>query len=225
MPLTPPEHQMSQDLKDNMSVMRSGMLSEYDPSELMFTQSQHNLNLNNINASTSSTSPMSSTNSVTSSTPLNMNTLGTSIQRRDSTVRLQHRDSGSLTRHTLHHCDSSLRLRSQFTIMCTRIMTGPTNPPANLTIPTTNFGLSQSLNLGMQLVLYLQPFSLPNWEDEVRSMSPVDGYGPSTMSDDVDKSSTKSGHRLHCRGSPCLYSFCVAVLIFHSRLDLRSFGG
>ena len=178
------------------------MLSEFDPSELTFTQSQHNLNLNNLNASTSSTSSILSPDSLTSSTPPNANTLGASIQRRDSTARLQRRDSGSLTGHALHHRDSSSRLHSQFTATSIGIVTGPINPPANSTIPATNFGLSQSLNLGTRPGLHLRSFSSPNGEGEVRSMSPVVGYGPGTVSDDVPKSNAKSVYKLCHRECP-----------------------
>ena len=156
------------DLKDNASVAGSDVLSEFDPSELTFTQSQHNLNLNNLNPSTSSTSSILSPDSLTSSTPPNANNLGTSIQRRDSTARLERSDSGSLTRHALHRCDLSSRLYSRFTTMSTRIVTGPINPPANSTIPTINFGLSQSLNPGMRPALDLRPFPSPNREGEVK---------------------------------------------------------
>ena len=184
------------DVKDSSSVAGSDVLSDFDPSELTFTQSQHNLNLNSLNSSTSSTSSILSVGSVGSSTPPNTNIVGASVQRRDSTARLQRRDSGSITGHILHHRDSSSHLHSQFTSTSAGTMTGPINSPTNSTMPASNFGLSQSLNLGTRPGLHLRSFSSPNGEAEVRSMSPVVGLGPGTVSDDVPKSSAKSVYKL-----------------------------
>ena len=202
-PLTPPERRTSRDLKDlkdNASVAGSDVLSDFDPSELTFTQSQHNLNLNNLNSSTSSTSSMSSIGPV-ASTPPNTNILGASVQRRDSTARLQRRDSGSVTGHVLHHRDSSSQLHTQFTSVSTGIVTGPINSPSSSTMPATGFGLSQSVNLGSRPGLHLRSFSSPTGEGEVRSASPVVGLGPGAVGDDVPKSSAKSVYKLCHRGS------------------------
>jgi len=198
-PLTPPERRASRDLKDlkdNASVAGSDVLSDFDPSELTFTQSQHNLNLNNLNASTSSTSSILSTSSVTSPTISNANILGASVQRRDSTARLQRGDSGSIPGHVLHHRDSSSQLHTQFTSTSAGTVTGQINPPTNSTIPATSFGLSQSVNLGTRPGLHLQSFSSPTGEGEVRSMSPIVGFVPGTVGDDVPKSSAKSVYKL-----------------------------
>jgi len=151
-PLTPPECRTSQDLKDikdSASVAGSVVLSDFDPSELTFTQSQHNLN--NLNSSTSSTSSTLPTGSVTSPTPPNANILGASVQRRDSSARNQRRDSGSVAGHVLSHCGSSSQLHSQFTSTSTGTMTGPISPLASSTIPATSFGLNQSLNQSINL--------------------------------------------------------------------------
>ena len=188
------------------------MLSDFDPSELTFTQSQHNLNLNNLNASTSSTSSILSTASVTSSTPPNGNTLGASIQRRDSTARLQRRDSGSVTGHVLHQRGSSPQLHSQFTSTPTGTVTGPINPPTNSTIPANGFSLSQSINLGTRPSLHLRSFSSPTGEGEVRSPSPALGFGPGVVGDDVPKSSAKSVYKLCHRGSFHFPAFSVWLL-------------
>jgi hypothetical protein len=148
-PLTPPERRTSRDLrdlKDNASVAGSDVPSDFDPAELTFTQSQHNLTLNNLNASTSSTSSILSTGSVTPPTPLNGNILSTSLQRRDSTARLKRGDSVSVTGHALHHRDSGSQLHSQFVSPSIGAAMGPINPP------TTGFGLSQSVNFGTDLV-------------------------------------------------------------------------
>ena len=88
-PHTPLERRAGRDPKDpknNMSIARSDALSDFDPSELTFAQSQHNLNLNNLNTSTPSTSSVLSTGSDTSLILQNSNTLGASVQRRDYTV-------------------------------------------------------------------------------------------------------------------------------------------
>ena len=80
-PLTPPERSMSwnlKDAKDSSSVAGSDVLSDFDPLELTFTQSQHSLDLNNPDSSTSSTSSIFSTCFVASA-PLNANTLGASV--------------------------------------------------------------------------------------------------------------------------------------------------
>ena len=182
------------------------MLSEFDPSELTFTQSQHNLNLNGLNASTSSISSILST-SATSSTPLNANTLGASIQRRDSTARLQRSDSGSVTGHVLRHRDSSPQLHSQFTSTSNGTVTGPINPPTNSTIPATGFGLSQSVNMGTRPGLHLRSFSSPTGEGEMRPPSPALGFGPGVVGDDVPRSSAKSVYKLCHRGSFHLLAF------------------
>lgn len=208
-PLTPPERRTSRDLKDikdNASVAGSDVLSDFDPSELTFTQSQHNLNLNNLNSSTSSTSSTLPTGSVTSSTPPNANILGASVQRRDSTARNQRRDSGSVAGHVLSHRSSSSQLHSQFTPTSTGTMTGPISPLASSTIPAASFGLNQSLNqsinLGTRPGLHLRSFSSPTGEGEVRSASPVVGPGPVTVDDSVPKSNAKSVYKLcHRRSS------------------------
>ncbi|KAF9644860.1 hypothetical protein BDM02DRAFT_3121240 [Thelephora ganbajun] len=198
-PLAPPERRTSRDLKDvkdNTSVAGSDVLSDFDPSELTFTQSQHNLNLNDLNASTSSTSSILSTSSITSPTPLNVNTLGTSVQRRDSTARLQRGDSGSLTGHVLHHRESGSQLHSQFISTSTGNVMGPVNPSTGSTMAATSFSLSQSVNLGTRPGLHLRSFSSPTGESEVRSSSPIIGFGPGNMGDDVPKSSAKSVYKL-----------------------------
>ena len=197
-PLTPPERRTSRDLKDvkdNASVAGSDVLSDFDPSELTFTQSQHNLNLNNLNASTSSISSILSTGSVTS-TPQNTNVLGASLQRRDSTARNQRRDSGSVTGHVLSHRGSSSQLHSQLTSTSTGTVTGPINPATNSTIPAASFSLNQSINLGTRPGLHLRSFSSPTVEGEVRSSSPVVGLGPSSVDDNVPKSNAKSVYKL-----------------------------
>ena len=202
-PLTPPERRTSRDLKDtkdNASVAGSDALSDFDPSELTFTQSQHNFNLNNLNSSTSSTSSILSTGSI-ASIPPNANPLGASIQRKDSTARLQRSDSVNVAGHILHHRDSSSQLHSQFTSTSTGTVTGPINPPAGTTIPATSFSLNQSINMGTRPSLHLRSFSSPGGEGEARSPSPIAGFGPGTMDDDVPKSSAKSVYKLCHRGS------------------------
>jgi len=193
-PLTPPERRTSKDLKDikdNASVAGSDVLSDFDPSELTFTQSQHNLN-----ASTSSTSSILSTGSVTSA-PSNTNVLGANIQRRDSTARLQRRDSGSVTGNVINHRGSSPQLHSQFTAPSTGTVTGPINPPAGSTIPATAFNLSQSINLGTRPSLHLRSFSSPTGEGETtRPTSPIAGSGPGFVGDDIPKSNAKSVYKL-----------------------------
>jgi len=198
------------------------VLSDFDPSELTFTQSQHNLNLSSLsslNTSTSSTSSVLSASPATS-TPQNTNILGASVQRRDSTARLQRRDSGSVTGHVLHHRDSSSQLRAQFvsTSTSTGTVTGPVNSPTITSVPPTGFNLSQSVNLGSRPGggLHLRSFSSPNGEGDVRSMSPVVGFGLGVVSDDVPKSSAKSVYKLCHRGCSwlSLSSFCVGVLNF-----------
>jgi len=139
-----------------MSVAGSDVLSDFDPSELTFTQNQHSLSLN---ASTSISSDLS-TCSVTS-TPQNANALGASLQRRDSSARNQHRGSRSVTEHVLGHRDSSSQLHSQLASISTRTVTGPTNPATNSTILTASFNLNQSINLGMRPGLHLRSFSSP----------------------------------------------------------------
>ena len=96
--------------------------------------------------------------------------------------------------------------------------TGPINPLTNSTIPTTNFGLSQSLNLGTRPGLHLGSFFSPNEESEVRFMSPVVGFGSGSMSDDVSRSSAERAYKLCHRGSLhlSLSSFFVGVLISYS---------
>jgi len=193
-PLTPPERRTSRDVKDakdNASVAGSDALSDFDPSELTFTQSQHNLNFNNLNASTSSTSSMLPSGALTSSTPPNTNILGASVQRRDSTARLQRRDSTSTAVHTLRHRDSSPQLNSQLTSPSTGTMVGPVNNSS--TILATGFVLNQSVNLGTRPGLHLRSFSSPNGEGEVGTSSPV---GPGTVDDSVPKSNAKSVYKL-----------------------------
>ena len=211
-PLTPPERQTSRelkDVKDNASVSGSDVLSDFDPSELTFTQSQHNLNLDSLNSFTSSTSSTLPAGPATSSTPPSTSILGASVQRRDSTARLQRRDSGSVTGHTLHHRDSSSRLHSQFTSTSAGTVTGSINPLAS----STTFGLSQSVNLGMRPALHLRSFSSPDGGTEVGPVSPTAGFGPGTVSDDVPKSSAKSVYKLCHRGCPHpLLLFCVEAL-------------
>ena len=204
-PLTPPERQTSQDLRDNASVNGSDVLSEFDPSELTFTQSQHNLALNNLNASTSSTSSIVSTGSVTA-TPLNVNTLGASLHRKDSAVRLQHRDSGGVTGHGLHHRDSGSQLHSQF--ISSSAGGGPINPPANSMMPATGgFGLTQSLNLGTRPGLHFRSLSSPTGEGDFRSTSPTVGAGHDSTGDDIPKSNAKSVYKLcHRRSSTTSFS-------------------
>lgn len=196
-PLTPPERRTSRDIKDNASVAGSDVLSDFDPSELTFTQSQHNLNLNGLNASTSSTSSILSAGSVTSTPP---NILGASVQRRDSTARSKRRDSEGVTRHVLQHRDSSSQLHSQFTSTSTGTVTGPINPPIVSTIPATSFGLNQSINLGTRPSLHLRSISSPTGDGEVRSASPVVGLGLGTVDDNTPKSSAKSVYKLCHRG-------------------------
>lgn len=187
------------------------MLSDFDPSELTFTQSQHNLTLSGLNTSTSSTSSILSTGPATS-VPANTNTLGSTIQRRDSTARLQRRDSGSITGHVLHHRDSSTQLRAQYTSTSTGTVTGPANSPTTSSMPPTGFSLSQSVNLGSRPGLHLRSFSSPNGEGELRSMSPVVGFGPPAVSDDVPKSSAKSVYKLCHRACSNLTSLYVQAL-------------
>jgi len=209
-PLTPPERRTSKDIrdsKDNASVAGSDVLSDFDPSELTFTQSQHNLNLNNLNASTSSTSSTLSTNPAASPPP-NTNVLGANVQRRDSTARLQRRDSGSVTGHVLHHRDSSSQLHSQFTASSTMAVTGPINPPTSSAMPAASFGLSQSVNFGTRPGLHLRSFSSPV-EGETRSASPIIGFGAGIVGDDVPKSSAKSVYKLCHRGSFHFYTSLV----------------
>lgn len=196
-PLTPPERRASRDIKDNASVAGSDVLSDFDPAELTFTQSQHNLNLNNLNASTSSVSSILSTGSVIAPTPLNASILGAGVQRKESTTRLRRGDSGNMTGPVLHHRDSSSQLHSQFT----STGTGPINPSANSTIPASGFNLSQSLNLGTRPGLHLRSFSSPTGEGEGISSSPVTGPGNGTVGDDVPKSNAKSVYKLCHRGS------------------------
>ena len=220
-PLTPPERRTSRDIrdiKDNASVAGSDVLSDFDPSELTFTQSQHNLNLSNLNASTSSTSSTLPTGSVTSSTPPNANILGASVQRRDSTARNQRRDSGSVTGHVLSHRGSSSQLHSQFTPTSTGTVTGPISPLASSMIPASSFGLNQSLNqsinLGTRPGLHLRSFSSPTGEGEARSASPVVGLGPVTVDDSVPKSNAKSVYKLcHRRSSRFLHIVVDTILI------------
>ena len=187
------------------------MLSDFDPSELTFTQSQHNLTLSGLNTSTSSTSSILSTGPPTS-VPSNPNPLGTSVQRRDSTARLQRRDSGSITGHVLHHRDSSTQLRAQFTSTSTGTVTGPVSSPTIPSMPATGFNLSQSVNLGSRPGLHLRSFSSPNGEGELRSMSPVVGFVPAAVSDDVPKSSAKSVYKLCHRGCSQLTSLYLRAL-------------
>ena len=200
-PLTPPERRTSRDVKDvkdvkdNASVAGSDALSDFDPSELTFTQSQHNLNLNNLSASTSSTSSMLSTGALTSSTPPNANVLGASVQRRDSTARLQRGDSISTAAHTLRHRGSSPQLGSQLTSPSTGTAVGPVNNGS--TILATGFVLNQSVNLGTRPGLHLRSFSSPNGEGEVGTSSPV---GPGAVDDSVPKSNAKSVYKLCHRG-------------------------
>ena len=141
-PLTPPKRQASRDLKDNTSDAGSDVLSDFDPAELTFTQSQHDFTLSNLNTLTSSGPLVLSTGPIVSPTPPNASTLGASVQRRNSIPRTQRGDSGSVTAHVLHHRESSPQLHSQFTSSSTR----PINSQANSTVPS-NFNLSQSVNL------------------------------------------------------------------------------
>lgn len=207
-PLTPPERRASRDLKDNASVAGSDVLSEFDPAELTFTQSQHNLNFNNLNASTSS---ILSTGSVIAPTPLNASILGASVQRKDSTARLP----GSMSGPALHHRDSSSQLHSQFVSSSTGTPgTGPINPlMTSPTIPASSgFNLNQSLNLGTRPGLHLRSFSSPAGEGESSSASPVAGSGYGTVGDDVPKSNAKSVYKLCHRGSFFLHLsplFCM----------------
>ena len=201
-PLTPPERRTSRDLKDvkdNASVAGSDVPSDFDPSELTFTQSQHNLNLNNLNASTSS---ILSVGALTSSTPPNTNVIGASVQRRDSTARIQRRDSTCTTTHTLRHRDSSPQLHSQLASPSTGTVVGPVSNGS--TIPAASFGLNQSINLGTRPGLHLRSFSSPNGESELGTSSPV---GPGAVDDNVPKSNAKSVYKLCHRGSCHLFDF------------------
>jgi hypothetical protein len=194
--LTPPERRTSRDLKDvkdNASVAGSDVLSDFDPAELTFTQSQHNLNFNNLNSSTSS---ILSTSSVISPTPLNASILGANIQRKDSTARLQRRDSGSISGHILQQRGSGTQLHSQFISSAT----GQINPSASSTMPPTGFNLNQSINLGTRPGLHIRSFSSPTGE-EGRSSSPVVGSGNGVVNDYVPKSSAKSMYKLCHRAS------------------------
>ena len=181
------------DVKDNASVAGSDILSEFDPAELTFTQSQHNLTLNNLNASTSS---ILSTGPVISPTPLNASILGASVHKRDSTVRTQRGDSGSITGHVLHHRESSNQLHSQFI----STPTGPINPLTSSTIPPTSLNMNQSINLGTRPGLHLRTFSSPTGE-EGRPTSPVVGPGQGFAGDDIPKSNAKSVYKLCYSGS------------------------
>lgn len=204
-PLTPPERRTSRevkDVKDNASVAGSDALSDFDPSELTFTQSQHNLNLNNLNASTSSTSSMLSTGALTTSTPPNGSILGASVQRRDSTARVQRRDSTNTGVHTLRHRDSSPQLNSQLTSPSTGTMVGPINNGS--TILAAGFVLNQSVNMGTRPGLHLRSFSSPDGEGGVGTSSPV---GPGAVDDSVPKSNAKSVYKLCHRGSCHLLNF------------------
>lgn len=200
-PLTPPERRASRDLKDSASVAGSDVLSDFDPAELTFTQSQHNLNFNNLNASTSS---ILSTGSVIAPTPLNASILGASVQRKDSTARLQRGDSGSMTGPILHHRDSSSQLHSQFVSNSTGTPgTGPMINPlmtSSTMSPSSGFNLNQSMNLGTRPGLHLRSFSSPGGEGESSSASPVAGFGYGTVGDDVPKSNAKSVYKLCHRG-------------------------
>ena len=188
-PLTPPKRWASRDIKDNANV-----LSDFDPAELTFTQSQHNLNLNNLNALTSSTPSVLSTGSVTAPTPLNASILGASVQRKESTTLLPRGDSRSMTGRFLHHRDSSSQLHSQLVSIGIELI----NPSTNSTIPANGFNLSQSLNFGTRPGLH---FSSPTGEGEGISASPVAGSGNGTVDDDVPKSNAKSVYKLCHRGS------------------------
>lgn len=222
-PLTPPERRTSRDLKDvkdNASVAGSDVLSDFDPSELTFTQSQHDLTLNHLNASTSSTSSILSTGSVASSIPPNANNLGASIQRRGSTARNQRRDSVTVPGHVLHHRDSSPQLHSQFTSTSNGTVTVPINPSTNSTIPATTFGLNQSINLGTRPGLHLRSFSSPTGEGEMGSASPIVGFGLGAVDDSVPKSNAKSVYKLCHRG--CFLHMVVGtILIFCLPKDSR----
>ncbi|KAF9784514.1 hypothetical protein BJ322DRAFT_850843 [Thelephora terrestris] len=195
-PLTPPERRASRDLKDSASVAGSDALSEFDAAELTFTQSQHNLTLSNLNASTASTSSILSTGPVVAPTPLNASILGASVQRKDSNARLKRSDSGSVTGHALHHRESSSQLHSQFTSTSTGNGTGPTNPLTTSMTLATGFNLSQSMNLGTRPGLHLRSYSSPTGEGEKSSVPPVVGSGYGTVGDDVPKSNAKSVYKL-----------------------------
>ena len=200
-PLTPPQRQASRDLKDNTSVASSDVLSDFDPAELTFTQSQHDLTLNNLNASTSSSSSILSTErSVVSPTPLNASILGTGVQRRDSTARLQRRDSGSVAGQVAHHRKSNPQLHSQFISTSTGTMTGQMNHSTSSTIPATGFNLHQSLNLGTRPSLHFRSLSSPTGEGDMRSASPVIGSGYGAPGDGVPQSNAKSMYKLCHRG-------------------------
>ena len=197
-PLTPPERQPSRDLKDNTSIAGSDVLSDFDPAELTFTQSQHDLSLTNLNASTSSTSSVLSSGAIVSPTPLNASILGATIQRRDSTARIKRGDSGSTTGQAVHHRESSAQLHSQFTSTGTSI--GQINPQSSSTIPP-GFNLHQSLNLGTRPSLHFRSLSSPTGEGDLRSVSPVIASGHGYMGDGVPKSNAKSMYKLCHRTS------------------------
>lgn len=204
-PLTPPERRTSRELKDNTSVAGSDVLSDFDPAELTFTQSQHDLTLSNLNASTSSSSSILSATSVISPTPLNASVLGTSVQRRDSTARSQRGDSGSVIGNVPHHRKSSTQLHSQFISTSAGTMTGPTNPPT--TIPA-GFNLSQSLNFGTRPGLHFRSLSSPTVEGDTRSASPVIGSAHDAVDDGVPKSNAKSMYKL------CYRRFLLPLYLF-----------
>lgn len=117
-------------------------------------------------------------------------------------------DSGSISGHILRHRDSSPQLHSQFTSTSNGTMTGPINPPNSSTIPITNFGLNQSINLGTRPSLHLRSFSSPTGEGEVGPASSVVGFGPGTVDDSVPKSNAKSVYKLCHRGSSQAFSSC-----------------
>ena len=74
-----------------------------------------------------STSSILSTGSVTSAPPT-CGPLGVSIQQRNNTEPLRRVDSGSVTRHVIHHRDSTSWLYTPFTSTPTGTVT-PTLPP------------------------------------------------------------------------------------------------
>jgi len=189
-PLTPPERQASRDLKDSTSIAGSDIVSDFDAAELTFTQSQHDLTLNNLNASTSSSSSAFSTASIVSPTPLNASVLGTSLQRKDSTPRLQRRDSGSVTGRVQHHRESNAQSHSHST--STGALTGTISPQ---TIPT-GFNMNQSLNLGTRPGLHFRSLSSPTGERDARSASPIIWSGHGAMEDGVPGSNAKSMYKL-----------------------------
>lgn len=213
-PLTPPERQASRDLQDNASVAGSDVLSDFDPAELTFTQSQHDLTLHNLNTSTSSNSSILSAGSVVSPIPLNASILGANVQRKNSTARMQRGDSGSVTGQVLHHRESSAQLHSQFISTSTGTLTGATSPQTTSAVPA-GLNLNQSINLGTRSGLHFRSLSSPTGEGDTRPASPVIGTGYGVVADGVPKSNAKSMYKLCHRESFYALPFAHHLLTCH----------